>query len=92
MVFMLHFTTAPEVLFSPGRGHLMLAASGDVHRTPAALPPTHLFKCIWALSVSHPVTFSGGIYKGMLIAMWAAVAEFSRFSTQREATLQKDSI
>lgn len=80
--------------FSPGlckQSHLTLFVSGD------AAPASHflrtgLFKCIRFFSISHTVTFTGGIYKVTLIAMWAAVAQFSRLYAQREAMLQKDSI
>lgn len=69
----------------------MLPASGCAVHASRFLQ-TRLFKCIWVVSVSHTVTFTGGIYKVTLIAMWAAVAQFSRLPTQREALLQKDSV
>lgn len=91
MVFMLNFTTIPKVLFSPGRGHFTLPASRCTVHASHFLQ-TCLFKCIWAFSISHTVTFTGGIHTVTLIAMWAAVAQFSKLPTQREAMLQKDSV
>lgn len=76
------------VLFSPGRGHFTLPASGCAVHAPHFLQ-TRLFKCIHVFSISHAVTFTGGIYQVTLIAMWAAVAQFSRLSTQRKLRYRK---
>lgn len=80
--------TIPEVLFSPSRGHFTLPVSGGAVHAPHFLQ-TCLFKCIQVFNISHTVTFTGGIYQVTLIAMWAAVAQFSRLSTQRKLHYRK---